>query len=209
MQKNKDAANYVYFVQYFLDKQLREVRNYAHKHNVVLKGDIPIGISPVSVDAWADPRLYNMDCQAGAPPDDFSVLGQNWGFPTYNWEVMRRDGYQWWKRRLAKMEEYFDAYRIDHILGFFRIWQIPTDCVHGLLGTFYPALPLTSEVMRYNYDFWMQRDMYTKPYIHESFLSEYFGEYAEEVKSRFLLKVDDYRYDFQDYVNTQKKVLAI
>ncbi|MGN1265937.1 MAG: 4-alpha-glucanotransferase [Muribaculaceae bacterium] len=207
LSENQETANFVYFVQYHLDKQLREVRNYAHKHNVVLKGDIPIGISPDSVDAWVDPRLYNMDCQAGAPPDDFSVLGQNWGFPTYNWEVMQQDGYRWWKRRFAKMAEYFDAYRIDHILGFFRIWQIPTDSVHGLLGTFYPALPLTSDEMRDNYGFYMNRERFTQPYIHDYFVGEYFGEYTEEAKERFLYAIGDGRYEVQDFVNTQKKVL--
>lgn len=207
IKENQATANFVYFVQYHLDKQLREVRNYAHKHNVVLKGDIPIGISRDSVDAWVDPRLYNMDCQAGAPPDDFSVLGQIWGFPTYNWEVMQQDGYLWWKRRFAKMADYFDAYRIDHILGFFRIWQIPTDSVHGLLGTFYPALPLTADEMRYNYGFYMNRERFTQPYLHEYFLGEYFGEYTEEAKQRFLNPMGEGRYEVQDYVNTQRKVL--
>ena len=123
--EHANEIEFVYFVQFHLDKQLREVRNYAHKHGVVLKGDIPIGISRTSVDAWTSPQLFNMNSQAGAPPDDFSVLGQNWGFPTYNWEEMEKDGFTWWKNRFRKMAEYFDAYRIDHILGFFRIWQIP------------------------------------------------------------------------------------
>ena len=111
----------------------------------MLKGDIPIGVGRDSVDAWQKSRLFNMDCQAGAPPADFSVLGQNWGFPTYNWEEMASDGFQWWKNRFGKMSEFFDAYRIDHILGFFRIWQIPMDAVHGLLGYFNPALPFSPE----------------------------------------------------------------
>ncbi|MDE6857909.1 MAG: 4-alpha-glucanotransferase, partial [Alistipes sp.] len=116
-----DAA-FNYFVQYHLHRQITRVRNYAHSRGVVLKGDIPIGISRTSADAWLNPDLFNMDCQAGAPPDDFSVLGQNWGFPTYNWAKMAEDGYAWWQARFRKMAEYFDAYRIDHILGFFRIW---------------------------------------------------------------------------------------
>ncbi|MDE6632046.1 MAG: 4-alpha-glucanotransferase, partial [Muribaculaceae bacterium] len=142
---HKNDILYYYYVQYHLDRQLRDVRDYAHQHGIVLKGDIPIGIGRESVDAWKDPRLFNMDCQAGAPPDDFSVLGQNWGFPTYNWDEMAKDGFLWWKRRFQKMAEYFDAYRIDHILGFFRIWQIPLTAVHGLLGYFNPALPFSPE----------------------------------------------------------------
>ena len=157
LKDKEDEVNFIYFIQYFLDKQLSEVRNYAHDKKVVLKGDIPIGISRTSADAWVNPKLFNMDCQAGAPPDDFSVLGQNWGFPTYNWEEMSKDGFKWWKDRFAKMAQYFDAYRIDHILGFFRIWQIPMDAVHGLLGVFNPALPYSPDELKYQYDFWLDK----------------------------------------------------
>ncbi len=129
------------FVQYHLDLQLSEVCDYAHSKGVVFKGDLPIGISRTSVDAWLYPELFHMDSQAGAPPDAFSEDGQNWGFPTYNWERMAQDDYAWWKARLAKMSEYFDAFRIDHILGFFRIWQIPYGIKSGLEGYFSPALP--------------------------------------------------------------------
>lgn len=142
---NKDEVGYVYFLQYHLDRQLLEVRNYAHSKGLVLKGDLPIGVSRNSADAWQFPRLFNMDSQAGAPPDAFSADGQNWGFPTYNWEEMSKDGYAWWKARLAKMGEYFDATRIDHILGFFRIWEIPVPLKSGLEGHFSPALPYSRD----------------------------------------------------------------
>ena len=115
---------------------------------MVLKGDLPIGISRTSADAWQFPKLFNMDSQAGAPPDAFSADGQNWGFPTYNWEEMAKDGYAWWKARLRKMSEYFDAFRIDHILGFFRIWQIPVPEKSGLAGYFSPALPYSADELR-------------------------------------------------------------
>ena len=196
-----------FFVQYHLDKQLREVRNYAHSKEVVLKGDIPIGISRFSVDAWQNPRLFNMNCQAGAPPDDFSVLGQNWGFPTYNWDEMSLDGFQWWKDRFRKMAEYFDAYRIDHILGFFRIWQIPLEAVHGLLGYFNPALPFSPEELRHNYDFWINHDVQTKPLILEWMLTDFFGEYTDEVKSHYLEPIAAGRYRLMHFVDTQLKVV--
>ena len=138
---NQSDIDFWCFVQYHLDKQLSEVCAYAHSKGVVFKGDLPIGISRTSVDAWVYPELFNMDSQAGAPPDAFSADGQNWGFPTYNWEKMAEDGYAWWKARLAKMSEYFDAFRIDHILGFFRIWEIPLWTKSGLDGYFNPALP--------------------------------------------------------------------
>ncbi len=197
---------YYYYVQYHLDRQLREVRDYAHQHGIVLKGDIPIGIGRESVDAWKDPRLFNMDCQAGAPPDDFSVLGQNWGFPTYNWDEMARDGFLWWKRRFQKMAEYFDAYRIDHILGFFRIWQIPMDAIHGLLGYFNPALPFSPEEMKQNYDFWINPDIQANPYIMEWMIGDFFGEYTDEVKNEFLDEISAGRYRLKEFVNTQRKV---
>ena len=204
---NQDDINYVYYIQYHLDKQMREVRNYAHSKGVAIKGDIPIGISRTSVDAWISPRLFNMDCQAGAPPDDFSILGQNWGFPTYNWEEMSKDGFAWWKARFRKMSEYFDAYRIDHVLGFFRIWQIPMDAVHGLLGVFNPALPFTPDEMKYNYDFWLDVDLQTTPYIMDYFLHDFFGEYTDEARNTFLYNVSYGRYKLKEQFSTQRKVV--
>ena len=139
--ENQNDIDFWCFVQFHLDKQLSEVCSYAHSKGVVFKGDLPIGISRTSVDAWLYPELFHMNSQAGAPPDAFSADGQNWGFPTYNWEKMSEDDYAWWKSRLAKMSEYFDAFRIDHILGFFRIWEIPLCHKSGLEGYFNPALP--------------------------------------------------------------------
>ncbi|GHV21790.1 4-alpha-glucanotransferase [Clostridia bacterium] len=140
---NYPAPGLYYYIQFQAHQQLKEVRNYARRHGIILKGDIPIGISRESVEALTEPGYFNMNFQAGAPPDDFSVTGQNWGFPTYNWNTMEADNYHWWKKRFRKMADYFDAYRIDHILGFFRIWQIPIRYKDGLNGYFSPALPLS------------------------------------------------------------------
>ena len=131
------------FLQYHCDKQLREAVKALHDKGLLLKGDIPIGVNPAGVDVKSHPVLFNLDVQVGAPPDDFAAEGQNWGFPSYNWEAMAKDGYAWWQRRLQVMARYFDAYRIDHILGFFRIWEIPKTAKSGLLGHFTPALPLS------------------------------------------------------------------
>ena len=144
-QAHRTEVEYYYYIQFLLDKQLRDAVDYAHAHRVVLKGDLPIGISRTSVDAWCHPELFNMDSQAGAPPDAFAADGQNWGFPTYNWDEMAKDGYAWWKARLGKMAEYFDAFRIDHILGFFRIWEIPMPEKSGLMGHFSPAMPYPAD----------------------------------------------------------------
>lgn len=156
---DREPMLYTMFVQYHLDRQLRSAHEYARSLGVAIKGDIPIGISSSSVDAWQNPDLFNLDMQAGAPPDDFAVLGQNWGFPTYNWSRMATDGYQWWRSRLTKMSEYFDAYRIDHVLGFFRIWQIPSAATHGLLGHFSPAMPLSIDEMSSEFGFRFDQTM--------------------------------------------------
>ena len=134
-----------YFVQFNLDQQMRGAHEHARKHGIILKGDIPIGISRDGVEAWVEPKYFNLNGQAGAPPDAFSADGQNWGFPTYNWDEMMKDGCSWWVRRFRKMSEYFDAYRIDHVLGFFRIWEIPMPHKSGLMGQFSPALGMSRE----------------------------------------------------------------
>ena len=133
------------FLQYHCDKQLRKAVKALHDKGLLLKGDIPIGVNPSGVDVKSHPNLFNLDVQVGAPPDDFAAEGQNWGFPSYNWEAMAKDSYAWWQRRLQVMARFFDAYRIDHILGFFRIWEIPKTAKSGLLGHFSPALPLSIE----------------------------------------------------------------
>ena len=141
---NKEVQ-FWYFVQYNLDQQMHAAHEFARDHHVILKGDIPIGISRDGVEAWVEPKYFNLNGQAGAPPDAFSADGQNWGFPTYNWDEMLKDGCSWWVRRFRKMAQYFDAYRIDHVLGFFRIWEIPVPEKSGLKGQFAPALGLSRE----------------------------------------------------------------
>lgn len=144
-RRDSDEPEFHVYLQFLLDKQMCEVREYAHAHGVSLKGDLPIGVSRDSVEANTNPHLFNLDSQAGAPPDAFSEDGQNWGFPTYNWDEMAKDNYAWWRQRLGVMSKYFDAFRIDHILGFFRIWEIPVPQKSGMVGHFSPALPYTAQ----------------------------------------------------------------
>ncbi len=180
----QDLADFYTFIQYFAHLQLTEARDYARSKGVALKGDLPIGIYRHSCDAWIAPHLYNMDEQAGAPPDDFSVLGQNWGFPTYNWSEMAKDDFSWWKNRMKKLNEYFDVLRIDHILGFFRIWQIPTNQISGTMGLFNPRLPFSiDEIIRSGLKGQIER--YTKPFITEELISHYFGHQQNVVETFF------------------------
>ena len=181
-RRNSREIAFHCFVQYHLHTQLSEVCAYARSRGVVLKGDLPIGVSRTSADAWIHPRLFHMDSQAGAPPDAFSASGQNWGFPTYDWEHMAQDGYAWWQARMAKMAEYFDAFRIDHILGFFRIWEIPVHAVHGLLGYFNPALPYSADELR-GMGFDTAGGRFTVPAPDDRMLGELFGELADEVRT--------------------------
>lgn len=194
-----------YYLQYHLHKQLVEVHDYARANGIGFKGDIPIGVSPRSVDAWVDPELFNANGQAGAPPDDFSVTGQNWGFPTYNWELMEKDGYQWWRKRFQKLAEYFDAYRIDHILGFFRIWEIPADAVWGLTGSFHPALPFSGSDLESRGLRWDQ-DRFVKPYLKEHVLYATFGKYTDEVIRKYFVPDDWQQFKFKPEFDTQKKI---
>ena len=201
-------VEFFYFVQYVLNTQMKAAHEHAMAKGVILKGDIPIGVNRFGCDVWTEPKYFNLDGQAGAPPDDFSVNGQNWGFPTYNWFEMLKDDCQWWTRRFQNMSKFFDAYRIDHVLGFFRIWEIPVDSVHGLLGQFAPALGMTADEIR-SYGLNFQQDRFTRPFITDWVLDRLFHESAEEVKQKYLDRLDDERYQLKAEVDTQIKVEAL
>lgn len=199
---------FFYFVQFVLDRQMQEAHEHAKTKGVILKGDIPIGVNRNGCDVWTEPKYFNLNGQAGAPPDDFSANGQNWGFPTYNWFEMLKDGCQWWNRRFKNMARYFDAYRIDHVLGFFRIWEIPVHSVHGLLGQFAPALAMSREEIE-SYGLHFQEDRFTRPFITDWVLDRVFHERAGEVKEKYLDRLDDERYQMKPEVDTQRKVEAL
>ena len=199
---------FFYFVQFVLDRQMQEAHEHAKAKGVILKGDIPIGVNRNGCDVWTEPKYFNLNGQAGAPPDDFSVNGQNWGFPTYNWFEMLKDGCQWWNRRFQNMARYFDAYRIDHVLGFFRIWEIPVSSVHGLLGQFAPALAMSREEIE-SYGLHFQEDRFIRPFITDWVLDRVFHERAGEVKEKYLDRLDEERYQMKPEVDTQRKVEAL
>ena len=199
---------FFYFVQFVLDRQMQEAHEHAKAKGVILKGDIPIGVNRNGCDVWTEPKYFNLNGQAGAPPDDFSANGQNWGFPTYNWFEMLKDGCQWWNRRFQNMARYFDAYRIDHVLGFFRIWEIPVSSVHGLLGQFAPALAMSREEIE-SYGLHFQEDRFIRPFITDWVLDRVFHERAGEVKEKYLDRLDDERYQMKPEVDTQRKVEAL
>lgn len=200
-------VSFYYFVQFILNTQMADVHDYARSKGVILKGDIPIGVNRYGCDVWTEPRYFNLNGQAGAPPDSFSTNGQNWGFPTYNWDEMVKDGCQWWVRRFQNMAKFFDAYRIDHVLGFFRIWEIPINAVHGLLGQFQPALGMTREEVE-GYGLHWQEELFTTPFITDWVLDRMFGDRAQYVRDHFIEKKDGDHYRMRPEFDTQRKVEA-
>ena len=202
------AVAFFYYVQYVLDAQMRSAHEYAMARGVILKGDIPIGVNRNGCDVWHEPQYFNLNSQAGAPPDAFSVNGQNWGFPTYNWQRMIDDGCRWWIRRFQNMSKYFDAYRIDHVLGFFRIWAIPVTCVHGLLGQFAPSLALTREEIE-GYGLEFRERQFTVPFIPRRALERLFGDRTDDVVSGYLLPTADRQiYSLRPEYDTERKIEA-
>ena len=207
--RSKEFNNvaFYYYVQFVLNNQMRGAHEYAMARGVILKGDIPIGVNRNGCDVWHEPQYFNLNSQAGAPPDGFSVNGQNWGFPTYNWQRMIEDGCQWWIRRFQNMSKFFDAYRIDHVLGFFRIWAIPTSCVHGLLGQFAPSLAMTRDEIE-SYGLHFQEQLFTTPFIARWVVDRVFGIHAEEVIGKYLNHKHDDIFSLKPEYDTERKIEA-
>ncbi|KAK9847329.1 hypothetical protein WJX84_006047 [Apatococcus fuscideae] len=206
-QEHYSSLQFTYYVQFHLHKQLLEASQHAARQHVALKGDLPIGVSKQSVDTWMHPNLFRMEYSTGAPPDYFDRNGQNWGFPTYNWEEMSKDGYAWWRQRLSNLSQYFHAYRIDHILGFFRIWEIPGSCSTGLLGHFRPSIPHSADDL--NEHGIRDTDRLTFPYITWTILQEIFGRNAAEIVGKYLIEFKPGYYRFRPEVDTEQKNVVL
>ena len=203
--EENDEIAFHFFVQFHLHLQLKETTAHIHSAGLVLKGDIAIGVNRHAADTWQQPELFRTDMQAGAPPDAFAAKGQNWGFPTYNWPRMADDGFAWWKQRFAQMGNYFDAFRIDHILGFFRIWSSPAHAVEGILGHFVPAIPVEpAEFTARGIAF--DRERFTKPFITDAVLSGIFGDATRTVRRDFLEPSANGRYALKPEFATQRQV---
>ncbi|MEO8710754.1 MAG: 4-alpha-glucanotransferase [Parafilimonas sp.] len=204
-KKTADAILIHCFVQFHLHIQLQQAAAYAHENGIIIKGDIAIGIYRYGADAWQHPELFHMDMQAGAPPDDFAIKGQNWGFPTYNWKNMEATAFAWWHQRFEQMSYYFDAFRIDHILGFFRIWSIPMHSVEGIMGHFEPCIPLHINEF-YERNIWFDYHRYTKPFITDQVLYDMVGNEANYFKQNYLNTGDNGNYTLREEFSTQRKV---
>jgi len=203
-----ESTRFFFYLQYNLHTQLVTTAQYAKSKGVILKGDLPVGVDKRSVDTWMHPRLFRMDTSTGAPPDAFDANGQNWGFPTYNWETMAEDDYAWWRARMQHLEQYFSAIRIDHILGFFRIWELPASATTGRMGRFRPSLPLTRDELAAR-GLW-DLNRLTQPYIQWHELEVLFGENVHEIAYRYMIEVDDQRglWQFRREFDTEQAIFA-
>lgn len=198
----QNTQSFYFFLQFLLHQQLKAAADYARSKGVILKGDLPIGVNRESVETKEHPELFHLDSQTGAPPDVFTSKGQNWGFPTYQWS----DGLiSWFHKRLHHMEQYFDAIRIDHILGFFRVWEIPEDAIDGLLGHFSPSLPLTVGEIEY-FGLAFRKELFTRPFINDRLIDRIFGIHAQYVRDTFLVRKAYNLYDLSEDYATQRKV---
>lgn len=198
----QNTQSFYFFLQFLLHQQLKAAADYARSKGVILKGDLPIGVNRESVETKEHPELFHLDSQTGAPPDVFTSKGQNWGFPTYQWS----DGLiSWFHKRLHHMEQYFDAIRIDHILGFFRVWEIPEDAIDGLLGHFSPSLPLTVGEIEY-FGLAFRKELFTRPFINDRLIDRIFGIHAQYVRDTFLVRKAYNLYDLREDYATQRKV---
>lgn len=144
-KETKEKHLFFVWLQYNLDKQFAEAATYVRSLGIMLKGDIPIMMNEDSTDAWANKDFFNDSLRAGSPVDNENPTGQNWGFPTYNWKNLEKADYSWWKNRLICASKYYDMYRIDHVLGFFRIWAIPHGECTAVLGHTEPFEPITKD----------------------------------------------------------------
>jgi 4-alpha-glucanotransferase len=208
--KDQQPSDLTYYLQYLLHRQLKDAADYARSKGIILKGDLPIGVNRESIEIVQHPMLFHLDSQTGAPPDAFNQQGQNWGFPTYNWDQpkgQKIDIFDWFHQRLTNMQQYFDALRIDHILGFFRIWEIPEDAVYGLLGHFSPALPLTVDEIEY-FGLPFRRELFTRPFINDRIIDRLFGIHAQYVRDNYLIRKAYNLYDLKEEYSTQRKVMA-
>mmetsp|Transcript_57241 Transcript_57241/g.134771 ORF Transcript_57241/g.134771 Transcript_57241/m.134771 type:complete len:1162 (+) Transcript_57241:381-3866(+) len=203
--KKYSSCRYWYWVQFHLHSQLMAASRYAGDKGVALMGDLPIGVSRHGVEVWARPELFKLDKLTGAPPDAFTEMGQNWHFPAYDWDRMARDGFAWWRARLRSMSNYFHAMRIDHILGYFRLWELPFHAVTGLGGRFNPSHAISKEELDAK-GLW-DRQRLSRPYVRSHLLERRFGTGWEAVAKRFLELGQHGVYSFKPGLDTEAAVL--
>ncbi len=208
-KNHKEETLFYAWIQYNLEIQFKTAVDSLDEMGVKLKGDIPILINEDSADVWGNRSFFDLTMRAGAPPDMFSEKGQNWGFPCYNWEELEKNDYMWWRDRLRQASKFYHAYRIDHVLGFFRIWQIPEEEKSGLLGIFKPAVSIQRQTLL---EAGLGHDTINalvSPEYTQDFLNDYLGAYTDELTARFFEKTSSGKLTFNSNVTGEKSFLAV
>lgn len=202
--------SFIRYMQYQLHCQLKAAADYARTQGIVLEGDLPIGVARDSVETATHPQCYNLSASAGAMPDASAPNGQNWGFPTYAYPHGGSHDFDLslttdFAKRFDWMAQYFDAVRLDHVLAYFRIWEIPTTAVSPQLGHFSPSLPLTAAEIEY-FGLPFRRELLTQPFVNDRILDRLFGIHAPFVRDNFLLPKAYGLYAVKADYDTQRKV---
>ncbi len=152
-EKLREGHLFHVWLQWRAFGQFQSAAEAVAQKGILLKGDIPIMMNEDSADAWAHPELFDDTMRAGSPPDGFNPTGQNWGFPVYRWKNLAKTGYSWWKERLVCASRFYRAYRIDHVLGFFRIWETSSRESTAMMGRTEPSAPIsTRELEKAGFD---------------------------------------------------------
>ncbi|WP_420264310.1 4-alpha-glucanotransferase [Candidatus Magnetominusculus dajiuhuensis] len=207
--KNQDDVLFYAWVQFELEKQLKKAANALEYMGLRLKGDIPIMINEDSADVWAERKYFNLGMRAGAPPDMFSESGQNWGFPCYNWDVLEKEDYSWWRQRLKQASKFYHAYRIDHVLGFFRIWGVSEKEQTGILGYFSPAVAIKkADLIKsgFNED---TIKSFVQPMFTRSYVTSLFGNASDGVIRRYFEMTESGHLAFVGAIEGERAIAAL
>lgn len=205
-----DRARYYAWVQFRLEEQFLATAMHLSKMGIMLKGDIPIMMNEDSADVWAHGANFQLDQRAGAPPDMFAQMGQNWGFPIYNWDYLAAHDYDWWRQRLLQADKFYHAYRIDHVLGFFRIWTIDRNHREGLLGYFRPSIYVSStDLHSLGFDNGRIKWL-AEPHVYGWKLHELFGMRSVEITARCFNRIgNEDLYIFKPEITGEKSLYEI
>ncbi len=208
-EKEWNSVMFFAWIQFVAETQFLKAIPKIEAVNVRIKGDIPILINEDSADVWGSRKFFDLSMRAGAPPDMFSYTGQNWGFPCYKWKALEKEDFSWWKIRLAQSAKFFHAIRIDHVLGFFRIWQTPESEESGMLGKFNPYKPITSSTL-VEAGFSEQTISYlSNPVYPMEYIGELMGDYCAEAVSRYFTETEPDRYRLAESVNSERKINSL
>ncbi len=191
--RNRLAIQFYAWVQLRLEEQFTRAASEIAALGITLKGDLPILINEDSADAWMHRDYFSTRFRAGSPPDGENALGQNWGLPTYDWSALSRDNYSWWRERLRHAAQFYSAYRIDHVLGFFRVWSVPSRETTGYLGHYVPGA--TASRQRLNeagMDDGRIRWL-AEPHIRDEWIKNDLGDEGDAVRAIALDQIGDQR----------------